>query len=345
MIKRFLHSAALRGERFADQMFHRTGKGREIDPYIGYATVDHIILRGRVLSELQHSTPLDGQSKITNLRQVIRMFITDEVRDATVRCGDVTAQSDEEGYFTLTLPRDARSGWSTEYVHVDGRSDAVPCPVFVPAADAKFIVISDIDDTMLETGAYSLLRNLYTSFTGNSATRRIFPDAVDLMNTLSQNGRNPVFYVSSSPWNLHDFLADIFVNTKLVRGPMFLRDLGLSKTKFITEGHGNHKGASIDHILRANPNLPAILLGDTGQHDAQIYREVIERHKDRILAIGLRTPGPGLDAQDHGDLEALKTTDVMLLAEPDFVGFTDRFKGAYPDLIDPDSPHIDARRS
>lgn len=321
MLKRFFHHAAQQLEALFDRLFHRTGTGREIDAYIGYATPDQIILRGRVLSILRHSEAREAQSRWGNFRQILSMFRTDEVRGATVRSGDVTAISDEEGYFTLALPRDARTGWSVEYVHVDGRAEPVACPVFVPEPNANFMVISDIDDTVLETGAYSLLRNLYTSLTGNARTRHVFEDSRKLMDQLSDNGRNPVFYVSSSPWNLHDFLADIFVNSGLVRGPMFLRDLGLSKTKFITEGHGNHKGGSIAHILRANPELPAILLGDTGQHDAHIYRDVITDHPNRIIAVGLRTPGPGMDAADRHDLSALRDTAVPTFAAPNFEGF------------------------
>lgn len=333
MIKRVLHSIALRGEILADRLFHRTDAGREIDAYIGYATPDQIILRGRVLSALRHATPTAAQSKWQNFRQILGMFFTDEVRGATVRSGATAAISDEEGYFTLTLPRDHQTGWRTEYVYVEGRSDPVACPVLVPRHDARFMVISDIDDTMMETGAYSLLRNLYTSFTGNSTTRQIYPDARDLMDRLSAGGQNPVFYVSSSPWNLHDFLSDVFDTAGLVKGPMFLRDLGLSTTKFITEGHGNHKGASIDLILRANPDLPAILLGDTGQHDAAIYRDVIERHPGRIVAVGLRTPGPGLDAADRHDLSALNATHVPTFATRDFSQFADKVAAARPDLF------------
>ncbi|WP_324754300.1 phosphatase domain-containing protein [Roseovarius sp. Pro17] len=333
MFKRLIHRAALKAERVADQLFSRTGKGRVIDPYIGYATPDQIILRGRVLSKLRHSSAVEGQTRLTNLRQMLGMFLTDEVRDVTVRCGDAEALTDEEGYFTLLLPRDARTGRHSEQVYIEEGQVPTLCPFLVPAVDARFMVISDIDDTMLETGAYSLMRNLFTSFTGNSLTRLVFPDAVDLMNALSEGGRNPIYYVSSSPWNLHDFLADIFENTRLVRGPMFLRDLGLSDTKFITDGHGSHKGASIDHILRANPDLPTILLGDTGQHDARIYRDVIERHNDRIIAVGLRTPGAGIDAQDKRDLDAIAATGVAHFAGPDFTELAKNLAEEHPDLF------------
>jgi phosphatidate phosphatase APP1 len=186
---------------------------------------------------------------------------------------------------------------------------------------------------MIETGAYSLLRNLYTSFTGNATTRHVYPDAVGLMADLSCEGLNPVYYVSSSPWNLHAFLADVFHNSGLTRGPIFLRDLGLSKTKFITDGHGNHKGASIDLILNANPDLPAILLGDTGQHDARIYREVIARHGDRIIAVGLRIPGAGLDAADRADHAAIANAVVHHYAERDFSGLSGELRLLRPDLF------------
>jgi len=333
MLKDFAHSAALRAERFADRWTDRTATGRAIDPYIGYATPEHIVVRGRVLSSLRHATAQAGQSKLANLRQIVGMFMTDEVRDATVHCGDASTQTDDEGYFTLELPRDGTTGWTSREVRVEGSADVTACPVFIPASDAQFMVISDIDDTMLETGAYSLVRNLYTSFTGNAGTRRVFPDAIELMQTLSDAGRNPVYYVSSSPWNLHDFLADIFARTGLVRGPMFLRDLGLSRTKFITEGHGNHKGASIDAILAANPDLPAILLGDTGQHDAHIYNDVIKRHAGRILGVGLRTPGAGIDVNDAADIAALRDSAVPTYAGRDFTGFAAVLAQAHPQLF------------
>lgn len=330
MIKRTFHRTVLRLEKLADRIFHRTPPGRVIDAYIGYTTPEHIVLRGRVLSKLRHATAISGQSRFANLRQMIGMFFTDEVRGATVRCKDIETVTDDEGYFTIHLPADGRTGWSTQPLIV-GNSDIVNhCKVMAPSANAKFMVISDIDDTMLETGAYSLARNLYTSFTGNAGSRIVFEDAIELMRDLHDDGRNPVYYVSSSPWNLHDFLMDIFERTALVVGPMFLRDLGLSETKFITEGHGNHKGESIDRILAANPDLPAILLGDTGQHDTSIYTDVIRRHNQRVIAVGLRTPGSGLDDADRTDLAALVETGVPHFAGQDFRGFVQQLTNENP---------------
>jgi phosphatidate phosphatase APP1 len=319
-MKEIVHRLALVAEKLFDRVFGRTGKGRVIDPYKGYATPDHLVVRGRVLSEVTRRDPKAGQSWLTNLRQMLALFLTDEVARVEVRSGGVRATTDEEGYFTLTLPRVDAPGWHDIPVSVAGFEDVTTCPTLVPRDDAQFLVISDIDDTVLQTGAYVLWRNLLTSLTGNSLTRHVFPDAITLMHRLSAEGRNPIFYVSSSPWNFNQFLDQIFKRAGLVKGPTFLRDLGLSENQFITGTHGDHKGGSIDTILAANPHLPVILMGDTGQHDAQVYLDAIARHPDRIRCVVLREPGPGPQGEAKAAMARIKATGVALLHAPDFTG-------------------------
>ena len=179
-LKRKLAGLAWRAERVIDRtILSRVGTPRVIEPYIGYATPEHLVVRGRVLSRVHAHEAQEGQSKWRNLVAMVRLFLTNEVADVTLRHGKFSAVSDEEGYFTLMLPRGDAAG------HVDIRVTAddisAICPVFVPDPAAEFGVISDIDDTMMETGAYSLLRNLWTSMTGNTLTRKIFADAVVLI--------------------------------------------------------------------------------------------------------------------------------------------------------------------
>lgn len=342
MLKSWLHRAALWLEKGADWIFrrgaHRRPGGREVDAYLGYATPQSLILRGRVLSHVFRAEARVDQSRLANLRNMIALFLTDEVSGVALRVGDVTTHSDEEGYFQLTLPRlPDLAGWSHMEVQVEGRAASVVCALYVPPPGAGFLVISDIDDTVLRTGAWSLWRNLYTSLTGNARTRHVFPDAVALMKALSADNRNPIYYVSSSPWNMHGFLSEVFEAAGLVRGPKFLRDLGLSEDTFITNGHGTHKGESIDEILWANPNLPVILLGDTGQKDAQIYRAAIDRHPGRIAAVVLRCANPdhgqGVDPANHADISDFKGTGVPAFAVTDFERVEALLAQARPDLF------------
>lgn len=322
IIRRFIHRLALRGERLIDRLAIH-GKGDPVlEAYRGYATPDALVLRGRVLTSLRRSTPVPEQSRLTNLLQMASLFLTGEVRDVAVRVVgyDVTSTSNAEGYLSIEVPKgDLNPGWTDLEVEIIGvEKSAVPFPVMVPDSVAQFGVISDVDDTMLETGAYSLARNLWTTFTGSTLTRRIFPDSVNLMEDFARDGLNPVFYVSSSPWNLHHFLDTIFMRAGLVPGPMFLRDLGVSDRHLLVGSHGSHKSAAIDRILEANPDLPFVLMGDTGQHDAAVYADAVERHPGRIRAIILRAPGPGARKKDEAELERARSQGVTAITSKDF---------------------------
>lgn len=324
MSRNVLHKTALKLERLADRVWRRRQPAtRIIEPYIGYGTRDAVILRGRVLTALRRGAPKPQQSSLTNLRQMVSLFMTDEVSGVEVQCQNMSAQTDEEGYFTLILPPSFDNGWVEHTVSLADHETTTTCAALIPNPKAQFIVISDIDDTVLKTGAYSLARNLWTSMTGNAMTRHIFPDAVTFMNKMSQNGLNPIFYVSSSPWNLHHFLEEIFERTGLVRGPKFLRDLGISETQFITGTHGDHKGTSIDAILNGSEITGAVLVGDTGQHDPFVYRDAIKRHPNRIKFIVLRQVGRGPNAKAQAAIKEIAALGVPVLRGSSFSGFAE----------------------
>ena len=319
-LKSRLAPLAHRVERWVDRRLPGSGNRDAplVDPYTGYETPDGVILRGRVLSSLRRGTPRADHSAWVNFRQMAALFLTDEVAKVRVACGAVETLSDEEGYFTLTVPVPSGDPPAAMEVVLPATGETALVPVFLRQPGAEFGVISDIDDTMMRTGAYSLARNLWTSLTGNALTRHVFPDAVALMTALAEGGRNPVFYVSSSPWNLHDFLATIFQRAGLPMGPMFLRDLGISETQFVTGTHGDHKGGAIDRILAANPDLRFVLIGDTGQHDAHVYRDAIRRHEGRIVRVILRQPGPGPDAESRAAMEEIRALGITLDTAPDY---------------------------
>ncbi len=311
-VLRSIHRVALRLEKLFERVLPRRSRPPLFEAYRGYATPDALVVRGRVLTGLRRGTSREQQSTFTNFRQMMALFLTDEVAGVEVVAQGRSVRSDEEGYVLLELPRgDVPPGWRHVAVSMPDAPDVtVRAPVLVPSAEAAFGVISDIDDTMMRTGAWSGPRNLWTSLTGNAATREVFTDAVALMDRL-HDGRNPVFYVSSSPWNLHDFLDDVlFRRAGLVAGPVFLRDYGLSETQFVTGTHGSHKGAAIDRILVANPELGFVLIGDTGQHDAEVYAAAVERHPERIRRVILRETVARRDAPAERALAALRNAGI-----------------------------------
>ena len=318
MLKPLALRAALLVERGLERIGDRADDAPVLDPYLGYATPEGVVLRGRVLSHLRRVEPDPAQSRWMNLRQMANLFITDEVEGVRVTGGGAAARSDAEGYVRLTVAGDFAPGWAAIPVAIAGQAP-VKFDARIPPPDAEHMVISDIDDTMIETGAHSLARNLWTTFTGSALTRQAHDDAIALVEALVGRRRNPVFYVSSSPWNLHDFLETLFAHEGVPRGPMFLRDLGVTP-EGVGERHGTHKGRAIDAVMAANPALPAYLLGDTGQHDAIVYRDAVARHPGRVRGVALREPAPGAGRDDAAAIAAIERAGVPCFHGPAFDG-------------------------
>ncbi len=144
----------------------------------------------------------------------------------------------------------------------------------IPGPGARFGVISDVDDTVLVTGATDAVGMARTVFTGNALSRMTFDGVAELYRALRGEQGNPIFYVSSSPWNLYDLLDDFLALNGLPAGPILLRDWGLSSIELLPTDHHHHKLGTIHAILSTYPDLPFLLLGDSGQQDPEIYAQI-----------------------------------------------------------------------
>jgi phosphatidate phosphatase APP1 len=105
-----------------------------------------------------------------------------------------------------------------------------------------------------------------------------------------KNGRenNPVFYVSHSPWNLYRYLEFFLHNHNFPKGPLLLRSMASVLGRTVA-GHIPHKEHEILNILKTYPEKSFILIGDSGEKDADIYLQVARQQPGRILAIYLRS--------------------------------------------------------
>lgn len=213
----------------------------------------------------------------------------------------IKVTTDEEGYFEIQLLLDGvevLEGWHPVRLRLLhdllGKATEVVAQgeVYFPTPEPDYGIISDIDDTILVTGAMRLWEMLKVTFTQNAHTRIPFAGVSEFYEAL-RKGRdkipsNPIFYVSSSPWNIYDFLKEFLVAHHIPKGPLMLRDLGLSRDQFIAGSHEVHKLKQINHILEVFGDLAFILIGDSGQKDPQIYFEVVKSHPGRILAVYIR---------------------------------------------------------
>ena len=269
-------------------------------PYLGYGTPQKLTVRGRVLEDEGFTATGDADSRWRNLIHFWKRLESDEVPGARVRarCGraDAEALTDREGYFRLELATRAKAGWNpVELELADNPRVKAKAGVLVPSREARFGVISDIDDTIVASNVTNKLRMIFTVALTNARTRKPFPGVAALYRALHAR-RNPVFYVSKSPWNLYAPLIEYLEIQGLPLGPLLLRDFGWRAEK-------EHKEKSIEDILRTYPKLRFVLIGDSGEKDPEIYAGVVRRHPERIRAIYIRSVNP--DPRRIGAIEAL----------------------------------------
>lgn len=298
-------------ERFDNLFFDLRKRLKLNDPlqivtYRSYGTINRLYIKGRVLEDKGIASATDKDTIFHNLVNMYNRFQSDEIPGACLKVNfqnqEHTVITDDEGYFTLNMAPDSPIEWTDMWHEIEVELMEAPvdfksglkctAEVLVPPPDAEYGIISDIDDTIVHTSATDVLAMSRKVFLHNARTRMPFAGVSEFYKALQlgRNGKrnNPFFYVSSSPWNMYDLLKDFLDLNEIPQGPLLLRDFGLQDNKFISTGHMGHKFKEIENILLTYPLLNFVLIGDSGQEDPKIYREVVKKYPGRILAIYIR---------------------------------------------------------
>lgn len=278
-----------------------------VSAYRGYGSQQRVFLQGRVLKNKVITTS-PNDSIWQNLVNNYKRFGSAEIRGAqlSVTIGDNVFElvTDREGYFVLDArlekPLEVHSKkWRKAKIHLHRTRrreiDIVETAKVLIPNRAEFGVISDIDDTILITEVRSFLkmRMLYLTFFKNVNHRETFQEVEAFFRALQRGkdgqNRNAFFYVSKSPWNLYDFLEDFIELNDLPRGPLMLRDMGLFPRsfpfEFLDRQYKGHKIASVARILSMYPDMPFILVGDSGERDTDIYLTIAKAFPGQVKAI------------------------------------------------------------
>jgi phosphatidate phosphatase APP1 len=255
-------------------------------PYLGYGTSDKLTLCGRVLEDEGFRPTKESERRWRNLAAFLKRLESDEIPGARLRATyrdlSVETISDGEGYFRVELNAPGLSaGWHQVQLRLEGSQVAETGRVLVPSPEAEFGVISDLDDTVIQSGVTRKLRMVVKLALSNAHTRKPFQGVAAFYRALHRE-RNPFFYVSKSPHNLYAPLVEFLQHQQLPAGPLLLRNYGLRMQK-------DHKAAAIEDILASYPALRFILIGDSGEEDPEIYAAILKRFPERIRVIYIRS--------------------------------------------------------
>ena len=272
-----------------------------VQVYRGYGVSRRVVVSGRVIEDEDVTPPSRDDSAWDNLVRSYKTFETDEVHGARVRvtlAGETgEATTGREGFFEVAFegghypagrqevtaellsPLDHAGKGNQEQTVFRGE-------VFVPRPQAEFVVISDVDDTVMHTEATSLVRMVLNTVLTNAYGRVAFPGVGEFYRALARGtsggklaGENPnaFFYLTSSMWNVYDVMRLFFDANGVPAGPILMRDLGLTRRHLLKGTHSEHKLARVEELMDLYDDKRFVLIGDTGQHDAEIYGEVARR--------------------------------------------------------------------
>jgi phosphatidate phosphatase APP1 len=183
---------------------------------------------------------------------------------------------------------------------------------------ARFGVISDLDDTVVRSSATNVLRMAWIVVLNNAHTRLPFEGVAAFYRALQlgAEGRssNPIFYVSSSPWNIYDMLEDFLNVHGVPPGPLFLKDWSLT----VLGKHRGYKLGVIRRLLSTYQEMPFVLIGDSGEEDPEIYLQTVREHPGRILAVYIRDVTSGeRDAEIRVMADEARKLGTEMVAVPD----------------------------
>jgi phosphatidate phosphatase APP1 len=162
--------------------------------------------------------------------------------------------------------------------------------------DTGISVISDIDDTIkiseVPAGKKILLRNVFL---------RDYVDAPGMAERYRAFGDDVMFhYVSGSPWQLYKLLGEFLVGERsFPEGAFHMKDV--RKNLLERESWHDFKNFAagdeatlvqkVGQITRLFENLPErefILIGDSGEKDPEVFREIKKTFGPRVREIIIR---------------------------------------------------------
>lgn len=193
--------------------------------------------------------------------------------------------TDSKGYFEFEI-KDIQEG--NYQVSLQENEGVQSLKIQFPE-EVNRVVVTDIDDTVLISHSTNLIKKLYLLLTKNHESRKGFEGVSEFYKELL--GANGVlFYVSSSEWNLYDFLNDFMKFHQLPKGVFLLQDLKSGIFDLFRSGGGSHdhKKQKIQRLLDAFPDCKFVLVGDSGQKDPEIYRSIVEQFPNRIEHVFIR---------------------------------------------------------
>lgn len=302
--------------------------------YQGYGSSGWVRVLGRVMltsipvpgSKAEHAAR-NGTQNVRGWRAFTSVPV--QLVEVEITIGGVTTRvrADRGGLIDTVVDVQLRPGWHTAILRADG-TEPVETLIQVIDAEAKFGIVSDIDDTVMVTALPRPFLALWNTFVLSERARMATPGMAVLLDRLTlEHPDAPVIYLSTGPWNAAPTLARFLSRNMYPSGALLLTDWGLTQDRWFRSGQ-EHKHRNLERLAKEFPDMRWLLIGDNGQHDEQIYSGFAQENADKVAAIAIRqlSVSESVFAGGHSEDGDHTTSVVPWIYSPDGAGMAKQLK-------------------
>lgn len=254
--------------------------------------------RGVTLAALRAALDLKDVEMTADEKRIFaeraRLFLADHERRKKIfiRCGErvfPAGQSGADGRFTKALElSSALRGRQVEYTArlAAGDSRSFRGEIFLLEAEG-WSVISDLDDTIKVTEVRDRRATLR-----NTLLREFqpVPGMAEFYRRLAGERGAQFHYISASPWQLYEPLAEMVERHGFPHGTFDLKEFRWKNRSFLSlfSDPEKYKPAVIEPLLQRFPLRRFLLVGDSGERDPEIYGALARKFPSQIAGIYIR---------------------------------------------------------
>ncbi|MGY3054279.1 phosphatidate phosphatase APP1 [Pedobacter sp. UYEF25] len=271
--------------------------------YHGYGHTDNLVVFGHVFKQKATVNQRFSDNVWINIRNLFKLFMVKPLPFTNVKLhffGETYLNKTEaDGFFKFEwqATESISAGWHEVKIEALNKYGDVMAQevgkIYVPHV-TQYAFISDIDDTVVNSYSSTIWQRIRVLLTKNPRSRTVFPTVSEYYQKLAVSHTtldqpNPFFYVSSSEWNLYDYLTEAFKFNQLPNGIFLLNTIKQLKDFFKTGKTGHQsKLLRVMRILDAFPAQKFVFFGDNSQQDPKIYESIVARYPKNIIAVYIR---------------------------------------------------------
>ncbi|MBF4615253.1 App1 family protein [Curtobacterium sp. VKM Ac-1376] len=274
-------------QEFREQRARRHGLVPTVVPYTGYGAPGWVRILCRVLLTRRGLASDVSYAGVRGWKSFTSVAV--DHAEVTVTAGGVShvVETDRGGVVDTIVPIDLEPGWRTVRLSAGGGRD-VEADVFVVHPDARFGLLSDIDDTVMVTSLPRPMLAAWNSFVLTEHARRPVPGmSVLYERILAQHPGSPTVYLSTGAWNVAPTLQRFLTRNMYPSGTLLLTDWGPTHDRFFRSGQ-LHKQENLRRLAKDFPDIRWLLVGDDGQHDESLYGDFSREHPDNVAGVAIR---------------------------------------------------------